>query len=102
MPGDLDDAIREALEDPQHEDWCDLPDAAMQGDDRACNCFMGPRTAALVAALDLHKPEAPYTLMTEYRRCVECSMRDVTAIEWPCPTVQAIVKALGVTERTDQ
>lgn len=52
MVSDLDAAIREALEDPEHEDWCDLRDAQMAKDGRDCNCFMGPRTAALVAVLD--------------------------------------------------
>lgn len=96
MPGDLDAAIREALEDPEHEDWCDLRDAAMAEDGRDCNCFLGPRTTALVAVLDVQMPDLEHEHPDD---------RKALADGWAvcrAAMVDAIATKLGVTERTDQ
>lgn len=98
---DHNEAIRETLEDPEHEDWCDLRDAAMQGDGRACNCFLGPRTAALVAVLELHvvtDASGFYYESKPVRRCSACGFLPFGQ-RGECATKRTIAEKLGVTER---
>lgn len=48
--------------------------------------------AALRAVLDLHKPEGPFV------ECATCRVDTGQPEDWPCPTVQAITKALEASD----
>lgn len=77
---DLDRAIREQL-----DEWAPT----------------STRSKAIRAVLDLHQPKQQGTLTPWHVRCVECSMQEVTWINYPCPTVQAIATCLGVETKED-
>ena len=58
----------------------------------------GYLTDTIRAVLDLHQPERKSTHPNYLdTRCTACSMREVTSIDYPCPTVGAIADKLGIT-----
>jgi hypothetical protein len=86
MPGDLDAAIRERLDDPM--------DIVLNGD---------PYAEALRAVLELHVvTDAPgfYYESKPVRRCLECGFLPFGQ-RGECATKRTIAEKLGVTERTD-
>lgn len=54
--------------------------------------------AALRAVLDIHKPEPTKFTTGVFLTCKHCDTGDpycTVSQDWPCPTVQAVTKALG-------
>lgn len=81
---DLDAAIRAKL-DRQH--------STMTIDGEFVGDITGDWQDALLAVLDLHKPGRPGW------GCDHCDTGDVgcnVSNDWPCPTVKAIAKGLGI------